>query len=110
MNGYYNNQTIALVSEEGYTRVETYLEVLLGDLGVPYIIEDYNAKDLWWGSLPGLFRAATTPPICGFQTLEELLAVKDVPQATEAPSLPWLEELADQIGGETGEEGEYVPT
>lgn len=110
VNGYYNNQTIALVSEEGYTRVETYLETLLGDLGVPYIVEDYNAKDLWWGSLPGLFRAATTPPICGFQALEELLAVKDAPQVSAPPTLPWLEELADKISVEIGEGGEYVPT
>lgn len=75
-----------------------------------YIVEDYNAKDLWWGSLPGLFRAATTPPICGFQALEELLAVKDAPRVTTPPTLPWLEELADKISVEIGEGGEYVPT
>ena len=76
LSGYYNNQLIVLTPKDGCIRVQTYLEKLLCQRGLPYIIEDYNAKDLWWGSLPGLFRAAVVPPICGFQTLEDLLAVK----------------------------------
>jgi hypothetical protein len=42
--------------------------------------------------------------------LEELLAVKDAPQVSAPPTLPWLEELADKISVEIGEGGEYVPT
>lgn len=111
LNGYYNNQTIALVSKEDYARTEAYLEKLLGTLGLPYIVEDYNAKDLWWGSLPGLFRAAVVPPICGFRTIEELLATKSIRQHKEAQApleLPGVEELIDLPN--EWEESEYVPS
>jgi len=64
-------------------REEAYLEKLLGTLGIPYIVEDYNAKDLWWGSLPGLFRAGLVPPLCGFSSLEELLAMEKSEEAEE---------------------------
>ena len=111
LNGYYNNQTIALVSQEDYARTEAYLEKLLGTLGIPYIVEDYNAKDLWWGSLPGLFRAAVVPPICGFRTIEELLATKSIAQHTpEAPPPPLPPELEELIVSQDWEESEYVPT
>lgn len=87
LNGYYNNRIIALVPQKDYVRTEAYLEKRLGTCGLPYIIEDYNAKDYWWGSLPGLFRAAVVPPICGFQALEELLATKRIlPQSSEEPT------------------------
>ena len=112
LNGYYNNQTVALVSQEDYARTEAYLEKLLGMLGIPYIVEDFNAKDLWWGSLPGLFRAAVVPPICGFRTIEELLATKHIPQHTSEAPVPTLPpEIEDLIDlPMEWEESEYVPT
>ena len=112
LNGYYNNQTVALVSQEDYARTEAYLEKLLGMLGIPYIVEDFNAKDLWWGSLPGLFRAAVVPPICGFRTIEELLATKHIPQHTTETPVPTLPpEIEDLIDlPMEWEESEYVPT
>ena len=45
---------------------------------LPYVIEDYNAKDLWLGSLPGMFTAGLVPPLCGFAALEDLLNVEQI--------------------------------
>ncbi|WP_298595473.1 hypothetical protein [uncultured Mitsuokella sp.] len=56
--------------EEDCARVRTFLDTLK----IPYIIEDYNQKDVWWGSIPGMFRSNITPPIIGFDSLGELLA------------------------------------
>lgn len=74
VNGLYNHQMIFLVPEDERGRVEAYLTQAIEAMRLPYIIEDFNAKDLWWGSLPGLFRAALFPPICGFSGLCDLLA------------------------------------
>ena len=77
LNGLYQNMFILLVSEQELKKTEHFLRQLCEELEIPYIIEDYNAKDLWWGSLPSLFRAAIYPPICGFANIGELLARKE---------------------------------
>ena len=59
------------------------MRTILYEMELPFIIEDYNAKDLWWGSLPGLFRAGLVPPLCGFSSLEELLAMEKSEEAEE---------------------------
>ena len=38
-----------------------------------YILESFNLKEVFWGSLPGLYLANNVPPLIGFQHLEELL-------------------------------------
>ena len=38
-------------------------ESILRSLGIPSITEDFNKKDVFWGSLPGLFRANIVPPM-----------------------------------------------
>lgn len=49
------------------------LERKLTDICMPFRIEDFNAKDFWWGSLPAIHTAAVLPPICGFDEIEDLL-------------------------------------
>lgn len=83
LNGYYNNQMIFLIPAIDYERMSEYLRTILYEMELPFIIEDYNAKDLWWGSLPGLFRAGLVPPLCGFSSLEELLAMEKSEEAEE---------------------------
>ena len=77
-------------------RTAEYLHHLMYARALPYVIEDYNAKDLWWGSLPGMFMAGLVPPICGFAALEDLLAVVH-PVRTENEEM------------QQGEEEELVP-
>jgi hypothetical protein len=73
INGYHMDAFFTLLTEDMYNQVETYIENILTTLELPYIIEDFNLKDIWWGSLAGIFRANTTPPIIGFSSIDELL-------------------------------------
>ena len=45
---------------------------------VAHIIEDFNHKHVWWGSIPGMFRSNIVPPIVGFKNLTDLLYKTDV--------------------------------
>ena len=82
LNGYYTNEIILLISKDAFDVVAEYLHRLMSARALSYVVEDYNAKDLWWGSLPGMFKAGLVPPICGFATIEDLLAVTQ-PAAVE---------------------------
>ena len=82
LNGYYTNEIILLISKDAFDVVAEYLHRLMSARAFSYVVEDYNAKDLWWGSLPGMFKAGLVPPICGFATIEDLLAVTQ-PAAVE---------------------------
>ena len=73
INGFYNNHLIFLVPAEQEARMTACLEKKLMDIGIPFLIEDFNAKNLWWGSLPAIHTAAVVPPICGFDAMEDLL-------------------------------------
>ena len=53
------------------------LEKKLEDIGLPFLVEDFNAKNLWWGSLPAIHTAAVISPICGFDAMEDLLMTTD---------------------------------
>lgn len=70
MNGYYNEQIIFSLSDDAYLE---YIHRLMSKLQLPYILEGYNLKDVWWGSLAGCFRANIRPMITGFNTLNEFL-------------------------------------
>ena len=72
-NGYYNNQLIFLLPEAKEDCMIFILERKLTDICMPFRIEDFNAKDFWWGSLPAIHTAAVLPPICGFDEIEDLL-------------------------------------
>lgn len=74
LSGYYTDTLIFLVNKENRASVEKDLSDLLSDLELSFRIEEYNRKDIWWGSLAGVFRANVNPPITGFSGLYDLLA------------------------------------
>ena len=88
MNGAYSENYQLLVKASTKAAVEDYVRHMLDLLEVPYVIEDYNRKDVWWGSLPGLFRANAAAPQIGFAGLNELL------EHTEAVTSKGKEALA----------------
>ena len=102
LNGYYTNEIILLIPKEEFDPVASYLHRLMYARALPYVIEDYNAKDLWWGSLPGMFTAGLVPPLCGFAALEDLLNVEQPAQTDDEEESEVPEEVI-------GEEEEIVP-
>ncbi|TYZ20188.1 hypothetical protein [Selenomonas ruminis] len=73
LTGLYAN-TLFLLTDKGQGKeMERYIREVLNRLEALYIVEDYNRKDVWWGSLPGLFRANLTPPQMSFSGLNELM-------------------------------------
>ncbi len=76
LSGYYADTLIFLADKSKRNAIERDLSDLLSDLELSFRIEEYNRKDIWWGSLPGCFRANVNPPITGFLGLSELLSHK----------------------------------
>lgn len=76
LSGYYADTLIFLANKSKRNAIERDLSDLLSDLELSFRIEEYNRKDIWWGSLPGCFRANVNPPITGFLGLSELLSHK----------------------------------
>ena len=74
LNGYYMDAFFFLFSEEEYLLPQKQLTELLDNMELPYLIENYHQKNVWWGSLPGMFRSHVVPPIIGFDSLDDLLA------------------------------------
>lgn len=73
LNGYYSNQFIFLVDNVDLTARKDYVWAAVYNLQLPGIMEEYNLKDVWWGSLPGIPQAYfLNPPVCGFSSIEEL--------------------------------------
>ena len=81
LNGYYNHQLIFLLPEAESSRQIAFLEQKLTDAGLPFVLEDFNAKSFWWGSIPAIHTAAVCPPICCFDAIEELLVTTDGEEA-----------------------------
>ena len=76
LTGYYANSLFLLTDKGQGREIERYIRELLNHMELLYVVEDYNRKDVWWGSLPGLFRANITPPQMSFNGLEELMTHK----------------------------------
>ena len=74
INGYYSG-TLFILAEDYNACLDT-ISAKLNELRLPYRIEDYNLRDVFWGSLPGIFRANITPPIMGFNSFNELLFIE----------------------------------
>lgn len=74
INGYYLNIYIIGFPEDDYDEHFDMLRGLLDYISTPYTVEDYNLKDIWWASLPGMFRPYAEPPACGFRSLNDLMA------------------------------------
>jgi hypothetical protein len=84
LNGYSMAVFFIPVPSEQYDAIEKYCQDVLQALEIPYVMENYNLKDIWWASLPGIFRANITPPIIGFSSLEEFLAMPTLKIGGEA--------------------------
>ena len=72
-NGYSWNVFIFQVEKSQAEEFSKYLEEYLKTREIAYIFEKYNLKDVWWGSLAGVFLANIVPPITGFESLEEFI-------------------------------------
>lgn len=77
-NGFYTNNLV--FSHEHEKDLATLLHDVdsnLQRIGVPHVVERPNLKDVWWGALPGIFRANLNPPIIGLTNIAEMLTLKE---------------------------------
>ena len=86
LNGYYSDSYFLLVPQEREDTIGAYAQNILNLLHIPYTLEDFNRKDIWWGSLPAIFRANITPPQVGFSGLSEILYHPQTATAKEGAS------------------------
>lgn len=82
-NGYCWNGFIFRLDESDYENFYSDMEEYLTGKEIPFVFEHYNLKDVWWGSLAGLFLANITPPLIGFDSLEEFILHKEKNTATQ---------------------------
>lgn len=80
LHGYYNECLVFCMNDLNYDRFIAFLTNYLTREKYLCRFEDYNLKDIWWGTLPGIFRADVEPPSIGFDGLGELLLHPDVRQ------------------------------
>lgn len=73
MSGYYNEQILFSLAEDSSDESLHYVRDFMDKLYIPYILEKFNLKDVWWGSLAGCFRANIRPIITSFDTLSDFL-------------------------------------
>lgn len=72
-NGYYTDTFLFPLDEEHDAPFQAELRAVLNHAEIPYIVEEYNLKEVFWGSIPGIFLANAHPPITGFGDLSEFL-------------------------------------
>ena len=73
MSGYYSEEIIFSVPLDIYDVSIGYVRQVMDAFGVPYILESFNLKDVWWGSLAGCYRANIRPIVTGFGSLSDFL-------------------------------------
>ena len=76
-NGYCWNGFIFLLEETEVEVFQAYIKEYLETKEIAYLIEKYNLKDVWWGSLAGIFLANINPPLTGFKSFEEFILTKE---------------------------------
>ena len=72
-NGYYTDTFLFHLDQTNDEPFRAFFTDVLDREYLPYIVEEYNLKKVFWGSLPGLYLANADPPITGFQYLAEFL-------------------------------------
>lgn len=71
LNGYYTNSLFLFENDEDKLDISiSNTKKILETIQVPYIEETKNYKDVWYGSLPGIFRANLVPPIQGTSVVQ----------------------------------------
>lgn len=73
LNGYYANIWLLSVPFAQEEEIRDKLTEYFTAKAQPYILENYNTKNLWWASLPGMYEPYAAPPIIGFSSLDDLL-------------------------------------
>lgn len=76
-NGYCWNGFIFSLDESEYENIQDRLSEYFQEQEISFVFEHYNLKDVWWGSLPGVYLANITPPIVGFESLEGFILHKE---------------------------------
>jgi len=76
-NGYCWNGFIFRLDETEYETFRQDMDEYLTLKEIPFVFEHYNLKDVWWGSLAGIFLANITPPLIGFNSAEEFILHKE---------------------------------
>ena len=73
LNGYFTHALVVSVPISKEHEAGPFIDHLLSAAKIPYVKEDFNARDVWWGSLPSLFRANIRPPIIGVSSVDVLM-------------------------------------
>ena len=73
VTGYFWNGFIFHLDEANYESFREYVSENMQERELLYVLESYNLKDVWWGSLSGMYLANITPPLVGFSSAENLL-------------------------------------
>ena len=76
-NGYCWNGFIFRLDETEYETFRQDMDEYLTLKEILFVFEHYNLKDVWWGSLAGIFLANITPPLIGFNSAEEFILHKE---------------------------------
>ena len=78
VTGYFWNGFIFHLDEANYESFREYVSGNMQERELLYVLESYNLKDVWWGSLSGMYLANITPPLVGFSSAENLLLSRAV--------------------------------
>ena len=97
LNGYHMEAYIIALPKREYEIIETDIRQQLNRMELPYIIEDFNHKHVWWGSIPGMFRSNIVPPIVGFENLVDLLYKADVHHEHRQGEAGESENVSDEL-------------
>ena len=71
--GCYSEYFIFLFSDENFKNFLPYMTEMMKKVEASFRVESFRMKDIWWGSLPGIFRADIQFPVLYFKNLGELL-------------------------------------
>ena len=94
VRGYYWNGFIFHLDTTEYEEFLEKVEKNLCEREILYVKENYNLKDVWWGSLSGMYLANITPPILGFNSIEDLILHKKISADVEKNQ---FEKIMEQI-------------
>lgn len=77
LNGYFYDGFIFHLEEDASVDFRAMVSDFLSERQLPFLFEEFNLKDTWWGSLPGVYLANITPPILGLASMEDLLTHRE---------------------------------
>ena len=104
-NGYYMDAFLFALDDD-MENFREYMEDKLNDFGFSYIPEKYFLKEIFWGSIPGMYWAYSKPPLVGFDYLTEFLTGGVVVEQTN--NLDILEEAENNLIPTTVNVSEYL--